>query len=492
MRLLMNTRNLGLTCLLLWPFMALGAAAPLGLALGDDDEKGKEEEEEKESEPIPEEDKDAYFALLNADIYTGTGTLLRGAGLLSKNGKIVEIGYEILIPGRDYYADIEEDERDFRVEILDAGGMRVYPGLVAISSSGLTGASDDFRDSIDPFSSNMILGLAAGITSTGQGRAAVKLKRYISQDPPLAYDFDGVVLSSKTYASMSWSSSSAKRTLREKFTRAAEYLREYHQWQIDVKKDKELKEPKKSGVDGSTLEVLKGELLPRFRADERLDLLGIARFAQEFGFRPVIDGCREGWTVADELGRAGAMAILTARDRRDKGEELRREGGSSIENATLLSAAGVQVAIVPSSKGISLSGIVGRDIMHLTVEVDFAIRGGLSERLALDSITRVPARMMGISHRVGTLEVGKDCDLIVTDGDLLHYETFVQYAVVDGDLVYDKQDELYYAHIRPRPESSLAPEETLDAGENEGSQDEDEDDGDGDGDEDEEKEDDEE
>jgi hypothetical protein len=74
----------------------------------------------------------------------------------------------------------------------------------------------------------------------------------------------------------------------------------------------------------------------------------------------------------------------------------------------------------------------------------------------------------------------------------LHYETFVQYAVVDGDLVYDKQDELYYAHIRPRPESSLAPEETLDAGENEGSQDEDEDDGDGDGDEDEEKEDDEE
>jgi hypothetical protein len=336
----------------------------------------------------------------------------------------------------------------------------------------------------------MILGLAAGITSTGQGRAAVKLKRYISQDPPLAYDFDGVVLSSKTYASMSWSSSSAKRTLREKFTRAAEYLREYHQWQIDVKKDKELKEPKKSGVDGSTLEVLKGELLPRFRADERLDLLGIARFAQEFGFRPVIDGCREGWTVADELGRAGAMAILTARDRRDKGEELRREGGSSIENATLLSAAGVQVAIVPSSKGISLSGIVGRDIMHLTVEVDFAIRGGLSERLALDSITRVPARMMGISHRVGTLEVGKDCDLIVTDGDLLHYETFVQYAVVDGDLVYDKQDELYYAHIRPRPESSLAPEETLDAGENEGSQDEDEDDGDGD--EDEEKEDDEE
>ena len=62
-----------------------------------------------------------------------------------------------------------------------------------------------------------------------------------------------------------------------------------------------------------------------------------------------------------------------------------------------------------------------------------------------------------MSHRVGTLEVGKDCDLIVTDGDLLHYQTFVQYTVVDGDLVYDKQDELYFAHIRPRDDSLLAP-----------------------------------
>ncbi len=45
----------------------------------------------------------------------------------------------------------------------------------------------------------------------------------------------------------------------------------------------------------------------------------------------------------------------------------------------------------------------------------------------------------------------------MTDGDLLHYQTFVQYTVVDGDLVYDKQEELYFAHIRPRDDSLLAP-----------------------------------
>ena len=95
--------------------------------------------------------------------------------------------------------------------------------------------------------------------------------------------------------------------------------------------------------------------------------------------------------------------------------------------------------------------------MHLPIEVGFAIRGGLPEDAALASVTTVPARLLGVSHRVGTLEVGKDCDLIVTDGDLLHYQTFVQYTVVDGDIVYDKQDELFFAHIRPRDDSLLAP-----------------------------------
>ena len=344
--------------------------------------------------------------------------------------------------------------------------MRVYPGIVSISSSGLTGTGGDFRDSINPFSQSMVLGLAAGITTTGQGRSAVKLKRYVELEPPLPYDFDGIVLRDSTYTSVSYTSSSSRRSVREKMVRTAEYLRQYRQWQVDVKRDKELKEPDKRGVDSNLLSILDGSTFGRFRANDREDLLAIARLAQEFNFRPIIEGCREGWTVADELGRAGAMAVITPRERRDKDERLVAEGGSSIENAALLSAAGVPVAVVPQSQGISLDGIVGRDIMHLPVEVGFAIRGGLSDELALASITTVPARMMGIGHRVGTLEVGKDADLIVTDGDLLHYQTFVQYTVIDGQVVYDKQEELFFSHIRPREDVELPPESPLDSGEN--------------------------
>ena len=108
-----------------------------------------------------------------------------------------------------------------------------------------------------------------------------------------------------------------------------------------------------------------------------------------------------------------------------------------------------------------LGGIVGRDIMHLPIEAGFAIRGGMSEQAALEAITIIPARLMGIDHRVGTIEVGKDCDLIVCDGDVLHYQTFVQYAIVNGTQVYDKEDEIFYAHIRPRGEVAVDPGEAV-------------------------------
>lgn len=390
-----------------------------------------------------EEEEERWFAIQNGDVHTGTGEVLRGATILAKNGRIQAIGYDLYVPPD--------------AKLLDAKGYRVYPGLVAISSQGLLGnASGDFEDTIDPFNYRMVLGLATGITTTGSGSAAVKLKRF---------SVDGAVINEKIFASFSWSNNNprGKSELREKLVAGAKWLREYREWQRKVKEDKTLAEPPKRGVDNNVLAVLQGEQTAKFVANDRDELLGIAHLAQEFGFRPVIEGCQEAWTVADELGRAGARAIVTPRDRRTKDERQARDGGASIENAAILHKAGVPVAITPATEGVDLSGLVGRDIMHLPLEPGFAVRGGLSERAALESITIVPARILGVSHRVGTLEVGKDCDAIVTDGDVLHYKTFVQWAVIDAKVVYDKQKELFFAHIRPRPEPAAPPK--IDAGE---------------------------
>ena len=416
-------------------------AAPLTSPVYTLEDEDEDEEDEEEEEEEPEE----LLAIIGGDIYTGTGAFLRGATLLSRDGKIEEIGYDVDIP--------EEAKR------IDATGMRLYPGLVVTTSSGLLGGSGDLRDSINPFSQNMILGLAAGITTTGAGSTAVKLKRF---------EIEGAVIEDgRQLQSIPWSNRnpSGKSKTREKFKAAAKYLREFKTWEKEVKDDKELEEPSKRGIDTTSLAVLRGEKTPKFNSSSRSELLGIARLAQEFGFSPVIEGAAEGWTIADELGRANATVIINPRYRRWKDESLVRDGGSSIENAAILHKAGCQIVVLPSSRGISLGGIVGRDIMHLTIEAGFAVRGGLSETAAIESITMAPARVMGISHRVGSLEVGKDADVIVTDGDLLHYQTFVQYAVVDGKIAYDKEEELYFAHIRPRPESELAPESKVDPGE---------------------------
>lgn len=417
-------------------------------ALQDGDKKDSDEtkpsSDEKGDAKKKDEEKEEWFAVVNGDVYTGTGALIRDCTVLAKNGVIEEIGVEVQVP----------DE----AVVLDAGGLRVYPGLVAYASSGLMGfGTSDFQDTINPFSQNVVLALANGITSTGVSGTALKLRRG---------EIDDVVMREKYLLPVAYSSSNpqSKRSLEEKLASTAKYLRAYREWEEKKKEDKDLKEPAKKDVDSQILQMLKGEVLPRFNADGREELLGIARLAQKYGFRPVIEGCQEGWTIADELGRAGAIAIVTPRDRRDKSEELVAQAGTSIENAAILHRHGVQVAIVPAVKGVDLGGISGRDILALPIEAGFAVRGGLSDAVALQAITLIPARALGVEHRVGSIEVGKDCDLLVADGDLLHYQTFVQQAVVAGKVVYEKNKETFYAHIRPRSESQLAPEKRVDKG----------------------------
>ena len=443
-------------------------------------------------EDADEEEPDTYMAVQGGDIYTGTGEILRGATLLSKNGKIEEIGYNLYLP------------KD--TEVVDAKGLRVYPGLVALSAStrmsqgtfapglefheftphnefegvcgdcgksleeiippaldpgetstehlAVEGIKSDFDDSYDPFNGYLVMALGNGITTMQQSTTAIKMLRG---------RIDGVTMADKSMTSFSWSgfNPEGKADLREKFREGNQYLIDLRRWQELVKKDKELKEPSRKGIDSRVLSVLQGETMAKFSSNDRDDLLGIARLAQANKFRPVIEGCVEGWIVAEELGRAGAFAIVTPRSRSDRSEELSRESGSSIENAAILHAAGVQVAVVPANTSVDLGGISGRDLLHLPIEAGFAVRGGLSDKAALESITIVPARLLGVDHRVGSLEIGKDADMLLCDGDIMHYQTFVQYAIVNGEQVYDKEEEIFYAHIRPRGEVAVDPGEAV-------------------------------
>lgn len=427
-----------ITALLALAFPAATFAAPVLLPQGDGEGDAKESSEDDD------EDRETYLALVGGDVHDGLGGVLRRATVLVKNKKIAAVGYDVFIP---------ED-----AEVVDVSGMRVYPGLIAVGSFGLFGGGGNLEDSVDPYNQSMTLALAAGITTAVNGNSVAKLKRG---------HIEGLTVKNSAFETLSYTNGNPQGQIkvREDLREAARYLRKMRQWEVQKRSNKDLEEPSSKGIDDRSVRILRNEVRPKFSANSRTDLLEIARLAQEFGFRPIIEGCAEGWTVADELGRAGATAIVTPRTRRSKSERQLADGGTSIENAAILHRHGVNVVVVPASRGISLGGIVGQDLLHLPIEAGFAVRGGLPEQAALESICLQAARVMDLGHRLGSIEVGKDADLIVTDGDLLHYQTFVQWAIVDGEIVYDKQEEMFFAHIRPRPETALAPVERVDAGE---------------------------
>ncbi len=156
--------------------------------------------------------------------------------------------------------------------------------------------------------------------------------------------------------------------------------------------------------------------------------------------------------MADAIGRANAYCIITPRSKKYPDKNVNRANGSTIEQAAILRKAGVKFAVTALSPGISTGGIAGRDLMNLPLEAAFGIRGGLDEQTALESITITAAEMCGVDHRLGSIEPGKDADLIVLDGDPFDYRTFVDLTFVDGKLMYEKDKSPYFNHIKRKRE----------------------------------------
>lgn len=381
------------------------------------------------SEPAsqPAEPEDHYFALVGGIIHPVSGSDLRGATILSKNGRIIEIGHRVEIP--------EEAER------LDVKGFHIYPGLIACEGRGIVGSNPP-EDSTNVFGTILRLANAGGITTVFTRSNSAKASYGNIENIPLRSDL---------FESIRVNSPQQKRELREKLDQARDYLRQmeiYTRAKADGDEDAEKPDDPK-GLE-QAMKLIKKERTAYVSANQKQELIFLADLASEFGIEIVIYGAQEGWSVADRLGRAGIKAIVVPR--RQSGSDPRRNQptGNNIENASILYAHGVDIAITTRSTGISLVGLAGADMQHMPMEAAFAVRGGLPESAAIEAITLGAARILGIDDRVGSIEVGKDADFIVTDGLLLDFYTSVQWTIVNGDVVYDKEDESLFAHIRPR------------------------------------------
>jgi imidazolonepropionase-like amidohydrolase len=175
------------------------------------------------------------------------------------------------------------------------------------------------------------------------------------------------------------------------------------------------------------VEILEGERLVHshcYRADEILQLL---RLAEEQGFRiATLQHVLEGSKVADEIAAHGAGASTFS-----DWWGYKVEAYDAIpHNAALMAERGVLVSINSDS---------GEEMRHLNQEAAKTMKwGGVDEVEALAMVTLNPARQLRIDGRVGSIEVGKDADLVLYDGAPLAVSSVVQKTIVDGVLYFDR------------------------------------------------------
>lgn len=179
---------------------------------------------------------------------------------------------------------------------------------------------------------------------------------------------------------------------------------------------------------------IRGEKPVAMHCSNAQTILRAVQFAEEEGLKPLLMGGREAWKVADILAAKDVpvvvgpvLALPTSRfDPYD----------SAYANAAVLSRAGVRFAIMPGDN---------ENPRNLAFHGAMASAFGLPREEALRAITLYPAQLLGVGNQLGSLEVGKVADVVVTDGDLLEISSRVEQVFIDGvrASMRNRQNELY-------------------------------------------------
>lgn len=200
--------------------------------------------------------------------------------------------------------------------------------------------------------------------------------------------------------------------------------KEYGEKLARAEQDEDEEKPDYDAKLEALLPVVRGELPVHIHAHRADDIATGIRISKEFGLKYVIVHGTEGYLISDLLVQEGA-AVITGPSLGDRSKpEL---ANMSIENPALLTMAGVKIAICTDHPETP--------IQHLPMCAGLAIKGGMIPETALAAITRWPAEIAGLGHRLGTITVGKDADLLVTSGYPLNWLSKVRLVLIDGKVV---------------------------------------------------------
>lgn len=166
--------------------------------------------------------------------------------------------------------------------------------------------------------------------------------------------------------------------------------------------------------------VLRQELPLVVRVNRASDIEAVLRLSKELGFKLILAGAIEGWEVADQIAAARVPVLINALDNIPNDFESL---GATLENAARLQKAGVTVALMTGD---------AHNVRNLRQGAGNAVAYGMPWEAALAAMTSVPAKIWGIEGSYGTLEPGKDADVVLWDGDPLELTSYPTRVFIRG------------------------------------------------------------
>lgn len=388
------------------------------------------------------------IAVVGARVLTAAGAEYDNGVVLIEGGKITAVGpaASVAVPAG--------------AKVVDAAGRVVTPGLVdshshlGLGPSG--GVTEDNEtsnpvtpelriiDSIHPegegpdegqFRRALAEGVTAVVARPGSGNvvggqsAVLKLRGGTVDDMVVLFPADmKMALGRKgAYAAkgvMPTTKMGAAYLVRKALVEAAEYGEALERHEKQKAKDPKAAPPARDLGKEALLKVVRREIPVHIHVDSSDDIMTAVRLAEEFKFlRLSLGHAVESYKVAGELARRGVAVVVGPQmTAYDDGERL-------VNLAGYLADKGVHVDIMTDADVVQES--------FLRYQAAIAVKYGMDPRRALEAITLNPARTMGLEARIGSLEPGKDADLVVFDGDPFDVATRVLTVFIDGRAVYE-------------------------------------------------------
>ena len=378
------------------------------------------------------------ICIKNGTLHTAVSKETFIADILIDGGKIVKIGKGLSADG---------------AEVIDATGLQVYPGFVeahchiGLDGYGIGYEGHDYNelndpvtpqvqaiDGINPFDPCMKMAAKAGVTcfATGPGSsnsiggtfAAIKpvgtrvdnmivkfpiaMKCAFGENPKRCYQKQGI---------SSRMTNAAK--IREALNKAKVYKAK-----IEAAGDDASKLPAYDQKSEALIPVLNREIPLKAHAHQANDIFTAIRIAKEFGVGLTLEHVTEGHMIVDELAKENLPLAVGPTFGHASKFELQNK---TWETPGILAKAGCHVSIITDAPVTPL--------LYLPLCAGLAIKAGMDEYDALRAVTINPAEHIGIADRVGSLEEGKDADVVIVDGCPFDVTGVIKHVLINGEKV---------------------------------------------------------